>query len=315
MSDPMIEKPAFLVGSVRSGTTLLRIMLDRHPSLSFFHEFEYSIDLVGDDGKFPDLKGYYDYLSGHRIFQDSHVSIDRDLDYKSLVNHFLEQKRDRDRKPLVGATIHSHFDRLLWIWPDARFIHLVRDGRDVARSMVEIGFEGSTYSGIEKWIEVERLWADLALMLPPERRIEIRYEELVAKPEETLTRICDFLGIPFDLAMLDYPKDSTYGPPSKTFSERWRKMPAEEVDLMEAKAAGMLIHRGYPLSGRPLRQITPALHKQLITKHRLARARFRMKRYGAPLYLSEVVARRLHLNPIQRKLNDKINEVDRLHLK
>lgn len=315
MTDSWIARPTFIVGCVRSGTTLFRLMLDHHPGVSFWHEFEYAIDLVGDDGRFPDLGIFHDYLRGHRIFQDSGVGIDPALDFRSLVNSFLAQKRGRDGKPLVGATVHSHFDRLPWVWPDARYIHLVRDGRDVGRSMVEVGFVGNSYAAVEQWMGVEYLWSDLAPKIPPGRRIEVRYEDLVARPEATLTRVCEFLGVPYDPAMLDYPKDTTYGPPSPEFAERWRTMPHEEVEVLEARIGGMLIRRDYPLSGRPLRQITPAQHLRLMSRHRWARARLRMKRYGPPLYFGEVVTRRLRFDCLHRRLSGRIDRIDRRLLK
>lgn len=51
----MIEKPVFLVGAERSGKTLLRLMLEHHPDISWLNEFEYSVDLVSDQGEYPSL--------------------------------------------------------------------------------------------------------------------------------------------------------------------------------------------------------------------------------------------------------------------
>ena len=59
----MIENPTFLVGAERSGTTLLRLMLDHHPQVAFLHEFEFAVDCVGDDGTCPALPDYYRYLA------------------------------------------------------------------------------------------------------------------------------------------------------------------------------------------------------------------------------------------------------------
>ena len=54
----ILSAPVFLVGSERSGTTLLRLMLDHHPRLAFEHEIDYVVDRVGEDGTFPDVATY-----------------------------------------------------------------------------------------------------------------------------------------------------------------------------------------------------------------------------------------------------------------
>jgi len=65
------------------------------------------------------------------------------------VNSFLVQKRELESKQFVGATVHRKFDKLLMIWPDAKFIHVVRDPRDVARSVVKMGRVGHVYYGAD----------------------------------------------------------------------------------------------------------------------------------------------------------------------
>src|SRR6185369_10561789 len=95
-------------------------------------------------------------------------TVDRSLSYPQLIDSFLQQQRARSNKPLVGATVHRHFDRLLRIWPVARFVHLVRDGRDVARSVIEMGWAGNLWTGCDRWIDAEQLWAKFSQMLPPD---------------------------------------------------------------------------------------------------------------------------------------------------
>ena len=169
-SHSLVKKPIFLVGSERSGTTLTRLMLDHHPMIAFFFEFEYSILSMSDDGAWPDLGEYIAHLRNDRIFNHAQLSIDESLDFPHLVDSFLVQKRDRDHKPIVGATVHYHFDRLLKVWPDARFIHILRDGRDVARSIMEMGWAGNMYTAVNHWIHAERLWEEMCKTLPESRR-------------------------------------------------------------------------------------------------------------------------------------------------
>lgn len=166
---PLVSKPIFLVGAERSGTTVLRLMLDHHPDIAWCYEFEYAVDKISNEGDFPSLNEYYKWLEAHRIFQDTGFIIDPGLSYPQLINSFLGQKQEQARKPIIGATVHRHFDRLLYIFPDARFIHLIRDARDVARSCIGMGWAGNVYMGVERWIEAELLWAKLSQNLSSER--------------------------------------------------------------------------------------------------------------------------------------------------
>src|SRR5262245_48875713 len=75
----MIVQPVFLVGSERSGTTLTRLMLDHHPQIAFFFEFEYAVDWMPDSGGWPDLDAYFNSLEMDRTFQMAELTIDRSL--------------------------------------------------------------------------------------------------------------------------------------------------------------------------------------------------------------------------------------------
>ena len=290
-SDRPVQQPVFLVASVRSGTTLLRLMLDHHPQIAFFHEFPFAIERLPEAG-WPDLDEYREYLKGHRIFQESRLEIDPRLDYPELMNSFLRQKRDRDGKPIVGATVHTDFDRLLRIWPDARFIHLLRDGRDVARSRVALGWSGNMYTGVQSWIDAERLWESLVNRLPADRCINVRYESLVTAPVPTLTRICRFLGVAFHPDMLAYPGDTTYQPPDPRLIGQWRTwIPADAVRLAEARIGDMLVDRGYALSGLDRLRLGWWQKRWLRVDDRYHRIRHRWRLYGPKLFFAELAQR------------------------
>ena len=299
----------FLVGAERSGTTLLRLMLDSHPGLAFRSEFELAVELMPDEGGFPDLEAYYAYLHGQR-WVDEPPLIDRALDYPALVRSFLEQKRSDDRKPRIGATVHKHFDRLLRIWPDARFIHLVRDGRDVARSCVSMGWYGNAWRAAERWITAERLWNRMTELVPPERRIDVRYEELIADPVAQLTRMCELIGIAYDPAMLSYPARSTYAPPDARQAYQWRRRLApREVQLIESCMAELLLARGYELSAAVPQLPGPAEQLALLLEDRVGVARSRMRTLGLGLWLESAVASRFGGGAWRHAVNGRINRV------
>lgn len=312
----MIERPIFLVGAERSGTTLLRLMLDHHPEIAFHFEFELAVERIGADGAWPDLEAYTRWLETDRIWRESGFSVDRSLDYPRLVDSFLVQKRDRDRKRLVGATVHRHFDRLLEIWPNARFLHLVRDGRDVARSVVGMGWAGNPWHGASRWLQAEATWDRLQVALPPERWVEVRYEQLIADPERALRRLCDFVGVPFDPAMFDYARTSTYDLPEAGLVGQWRsKLAPREVRLVESCIGPVLLDRGYALSGlEPLRPGGLA-RAWLRLDSRIRLALFRARRYGPRLFAADLLSRRLGLDAWQRRVALRRDEVDSAYRK
>lgn len=319
--DQMIKQPIFLVGAERSGTTLLRLMLDSHPKLAFLFEFEYAVDQMSDSGGWPDLNQYHRYLEMDRIFQHAQqslgVTIDPNLDYPHLIDSFLRQKRDHKRKPLVGATVHYRFNRLLKIWPDARFIHILRDGRDVGRSTIEMGWGGNMYTAVERWIEAENLWASLSRELPADRRFDVRYETLVSEPITILTHLCTFLGITYDPAMFDYSKtDTTFGLPSPKMIGQWkRKLTPKQVQLAESRIGGMLVDRGYELSGYPTLAVSPAMERRLHFQSRWYSAMFRRRRFGTALFLADTVTRRAGIRTWQASIKRRLNAIENLHLK
>ncbi len=309
----MISQPVFLVGAERSGTTLLRLMLDHHPRIAFLFEFEI---WIGPDGSFLPKAQYCERLRESRWFQDTGFSIDESLPYPQLLDSFLEQGRSRAKADIVGATLHKNFDRVLHVWPDARFIHILRDGRDVARSGIPMGWYADIWSAGAFWLEAERTWDELAARLPAGRFIEIRYEDLVVRPRETLSAIAGFLGLPFSDEMLAYDRDTTYSLPDPRNVSQWsKKLSTHEVRLIEARVGEMLARRGYPLSGQPPLRVG-ALHRAcLALKNRVGVWKFRIGRYGFwPLALARLT-RPAPSSRLHRRLMARQREIDRAYLK
>ncbi|MGF1496679.1 MAG: sulfotransferase [Elainellaceae cyanobacterium] len=311
-----VREPVFLVGAERSGTTMLRLMLDHHPQIAWCNEFEYTVDWLGDDGSYPDLDFYYDQLAVHRIFQATNFEIDAALSYPDLVNSFLHQRRDRASKPLIGATVHRNFHRLPYIWEDARFIHIHRDGRDVARSCVKMGWAGNVWKGADRWIRDESQWAKFAPQIPGDRQLEVTYQDLVTDHEATLSRICDFIGVAYSDHMLDYVHATDYDLPNPRLIQQWRhKLGDRDIRLLEGRIGPMLVERGYELSGLPPLQCSPPLQFWLSLQSWWAHVSIRIERYGLPLFLSDYVTRRLNIKPWHRQIRQRLNAIDKTYLK
>lgn len=167
--------------------------------------------------------------------------------------------------------IHQHL-------PEASFIHVIRDGRDVALSMNPLWFGPDTVSETAQlWVDTLAAAREQAQLLPS--YLEIRFEDLVGEPAATLQRICDFLSLPWEPSMLDYhreaaeriasetvPLDLPEGslshdrrvaihrfiglPPQADRVQRWRQeMSATDLRVFEEIAADALVDFGYELSG------------------------------------------------------------------
>lgn len=308
----------FLVGCVRSGTTLLRLMLSHHPQLAWSSEFEMSVDFMPAEGGFPSLDDYYAWLDRHWIFKRVGHKIDPSLTYPELVRSFLEQWRlGRGKgKPMIGATCHRHFHRLLEIWPEAKFIHLKRDGRDVTRSVIEMGWAGNVWTASNRWITAERSWLTLKEKVPADRLIELSHEDLIADPPYQLARLTEFIGIPYSPAMLEYHSGTTYGKPDPKLTQQWRrKLSDRQIQLIECRMGDMLVERGYELSGLPRIKAPLMADQWYELVNRLGIAGFRRRRYGWGLWLKSVLTRRLAEEWHQRRVQPRIDAIDATHLK
>jgi hypothetical protein len=247
-STRVIEQPVFLIGSERSGSTLLRLMLDHHPDIAFNMESEFLVAGISDTGVFPDVAAYRRALVKDRIFRHSRFAIAENLDFRGLVNDFLHQRRERVGKPIVGATVHHGFSRLRYVWPAAKYIYILRDGRDVAFSAVDMSWAGNPYVGVQCWIDAEDEWARFQKSLAPGQWIEVRYEQLVADPKTELQRVCQLVGVNFTERMFDYAKTSSYSLPNPGVSSRWQtRRQVRQVCQVEARIGVRLMARGYEL--------------------------------------------------------------------
>jgi Sulfotransferase family len=308
-ANPSVRVPVFLVGSERSGTTFLRLMLDHHPEIAFEKEFDFAVTEVSDTGQLPSLHIYLEWLATVR---GANYAIDPSLGYRELVNDFLRQKQASGGKPHVGATVHRNFDRLRFLWPDARYIHLVRDPRDVARSVVQKGWAGNIYQASDFWIQAENCWDSLVTHLTSDQAIEIHYEDLVMQTEAVLTEICRFVGVEYSEKMLEYPADAPqYPPPDPDLVAQWQtKLAPRDVAIVEVRTARLMESRGYARSGHPLPKIGPLRHELLLAGARLRSFHTRLAMYGPRVVAIDVLGRRLGLPGLARHAQRRINAVE-----
>jgi hypothetical protein len=269
-------------------------MIGAHPLVGWASEMEFLVDAMNDAGDWPDLGAYYASLSADRIFLDSGLRIDTTLSYPDLMQSFLQQRKERWGRPFIVAAVHRCFDRLLRLFPDARFIHLVRDPRDVARSNVAMGWVGNVWAGAARWIDAEVLWNRLRAIVPESRRLEIVYERLIEAPESELSRICKFIGVQYDAAMLSYPSDTTYEAPDPKMLYQWRrKLSTREIRLVEHRVSSLLEDRGFSRSGLPPLRASAAREFWLRVGDRWGRMRYAQEMLGTRLWFERAISNRL----------------------
>ncbi|QDX82040.1 hypothetical protein B9N43_12760 [Denitratisoma sp. DHT3] len=204
----------FVVGVGRSGTTLLRLMLDAHPALAIPPETHFLMAMLahppGNAGEFVAA------LTGAHTWPDFHLDAAaleaevRALSPFSLdaaVRLFYRAYARRFGKPRWGDKSPPYVEclgDLARLLPEARFIHIIRDGRDVALS-----FRDKWFGPGRDIADAARFWRRRILAarqagLAPERYLEVRYEDLLRTPEDVLRRVCRLIDLDFDPAMLNY---------------------------------------------------------------------------------------------------------------
>ncbi len=312
----MQAEPIFIVGAERSGSTLFRLMLDHHPAIAVCPEFEYVVDpLVGLD-QWPDLEQVTRALKSNWIFQEQNLRIDETLSYPDLARFFLDQVRQRRGADIVAAVVHRHFDQLDRIWPKARYLHIVRDPRDVARSVVAMGWAGNVWHGSARWVQVERTWDRMRRSLQADRFTEVKQEQLIADPRAVLTRVCDFIGTAFTESMLSYPAHTTYGAPDPALIGQWQtKLSPRQVSLVEAAAGNMLATRGYEPSGRPAPRPSAPRRAALRIHDKLKRIQFRLRQLGLGLLLADFVTRKFPIRPWREAVDGHLRAVWKQNLR
>jgi Sulfotransferase family len=308
------QDPVFICGALRSGSTLLHLMLDHHPNIKNPGEFDFLFDKVNDDGSFPLLSDYHEFLDSNRIFKSKNLAIDTSLSYPELIRSFAAQLSEKQH--ILALNVHRNFHRIPQLFPDAKYVHLLRDPRDVARSSIEMGWSGNVYFGADHWIDTELSWDNLIKIIPLQRQATVRFEQLIANPESELAALCTFLGIPYDKGMLDYPSHSTYKKPDKSLVHQWKnKQSQREIQQVEAKASELMGKRQYPLSGHPLITIGFIEKIYLTLQNKLYRFKFGVKRYGFGLYVCDKLSKFPGLQQINKKYVLLKNQIDRQHLK
>ncbi len=218
---------AFIIGTGRCGTTMLAQMLNSHSAICVPPEiqilFEYSNNGARFYEVFKEKKNEYfgtgdfvalmeartphnlhEYFDYRRFFEKQKYPI---ASLKELVNNFYNEiAESRKKRIFIEQTpwYGQRIDILNELFPDAKYIHMVRDGRDVAISFARTPWwSDDVGENLEKWHkEVQQIINSSHQILDKNHMLQVRYEDLVEQPEVELGRICQHLGVNFEPAML-----------------------------------------------------------------------------------------------------------------
>lgn len=275
-------------------------MLGQHSQIAFAGEFQWVFEHGGVKSP-ADMNEYYRSLEKDRFFQAHRPHLDRTLAFPALARSILSQmKSAADRmKPVVTVSMHRHYEALRRIWPNARFIHLTRDGRDVAASWIKFGWHGNTWSCANEWAARLDEWKTLRSCLADGRYFELRFEDLIDNPSVQLTRICHHFGLEYEGQMLQYHRHSTYAPITKSRIRQWsKKLTHREIQVFETIAIRHLIENGYSPSGAPPVNLTAAYLVGLRADDKIRRVRAKIREFGVKLWALELIARRTRLDSL-----------------
>lgn len=132
------------------------------------------------------------------------------------------------------------YDRILELLPEAKMVHVVRDPRDVVASYVTMGWAPSKPLYAAKWYKsLMRKWLSIREQLPPESYMEIKLEELVRDPKETISSACDFWGLEWNDAFMRIKLN-------KAHSGRWKEeFSAQQIQVITREIETEIAALGY----------------------------------------------------------------------
>jgi hypothetical protein len=210
-----------IVGCPRSGTSLLAVMLDSHPELAIPPETSFVGAVARLHGDSADVRrAFFETVTTDRIAVSnwSDFGLEKDALRRRLeaiepftvsagLRAFYAMYAESEGKPRCGEKTPGYvfvMPEIAALLPEACFIHVIRDPGDTALSWRKTWFAPSQDFRVlgEEWkkhVEAGRRASTLV-----RRYVEVRFEDLVLRGNETLRRICESIALPFDPRMLDY---------------------------------------------------------------------------------------------------------------
>lgn len=312
------KSPVFIVGCDRSGTTLLRLMLNQSRVLYITPETEFLTTLNRDRELYGDFSQAYQRYFFIRDLQTNKATAKTftfqafDLtiaeaetalkeaaptDFFGASKAILKASAAKKNRQRWGdKTPHQVRDItiLARAFPDAQFVHMIRDGRDAAISIRKAGWlHGNMLAIAEYWQKQVSagISAGKKLKDSQDRYYEVYYEQLLQQPETTLKNLCSWLKLEYSPQMLEYHRDANsniqpeysnlfklnHKPLDASRAYAWKhKMSSSDRADFESIARELLQELGYELSGT---KISPKTQLTRTIKKRLKPGLYQLKKY------------------------------------
>ncbi len=271
----------FVVGCERSGTTLLRAMLDSHPDMAVPPESNFIPNVIraSQQGRHFSPPAFVATLLSNRWFlrwglteSDLRGALRTDCPPTAsaaveTIYRLYAQQRGKNRwGDKTPRYVEVMSDLARW-FPESRFVHIIRDGRSTALAFYEAPWNSAESMELAAlhWRRRARAGRRAGRALGPVRYREVRYESLVSDPEGELEGVCRFAGLAYDNAMLGYPEradlivssspiaaalSGIHQPPTPGLRD-WRAIPIAARRRMEFLIGRTLDDLGYEVEGRP----------------------------------------------------------------
>lgn len=282
------EKPIFIVGQERSGSTLVMAMLGCHSRLAvpevvwWYPRFRGYLYSYGDLSKEKNLRVLADeMLFGLRVpfwgmpanpatIVDEIMAELKEPSFAGIYCAMLERYANWVGKPRWGEKTPNNLyfcDEILADFPGAKIICVTRDGRDMSVDAIQSDFGPTNiYAAVRNWAHSQATAQDFRKRLPAENWFDVHYEDLVRGPEKVLREICDFLGEEYEAEMMNFHqspiaqargKQRDHKPLGKPVTDEFIGMYRDKLSLFEQRIyAGVAgeVHtaEGYDLDVEPL---------------------------------------------------------------
>jgi len=273
----------FFVGCDRSGTTLFRAIFDSHPEMAIPGESFFIVPMARQRKLYENHLGFSNELFVSDLFKYSSFckwNISKESVMKLLTEIPPETYTDAVRRVFfLYAQIQGksrYGDKtpkyvcdipiLAKLFPEARFIHIIRDGRNVALSIQEIGIKSGLFRFRNigecaiHWRERVERGRKAGRQIGSERYLEVCYENLVEYPERTVRSLCEFIDLKFHNGMLQYFERANelvasfknpliqrnlFLPLTKNLRDWRHQMSKKDLALFEILAGSLLSELGY----------------------------------------------------------------------
>jgi hypothetical protein len=298
MSDSVSGPPVVILGVSRSGTTLLKEMLDGSSALAIPSESYFIPQLWDRHGPDPDPEAILDDLGriarvrGWGVTpEDVRRRLPEEPSFRDVIVPVYRAYAEGKGKERFGdktPAYMQHLELLDTVFPGAQYVHIIRDGRDAGLSFLGMRrrprFNWARPRGLGdfacQWDLEVRAAQEFGATTARGRYLELRYENLVADPEPRLREVCDFLNLPFEPKMLEYHREveperlqdhPRLSEPPAPGTRDWREeLAPEDTERFEAIAGPLLEDLGYPRA-----HPRPAL--KTLVRARVHRAAFRLR--------------------------------------